>query len=58
MKTNHEKPVNTIFRLSALCCIFALQKNKQVGEGNTFIQTGDRDPRADTSKNSQVVSAA
>jgi len=59
-KTNHENrpskpimetPCKTIFRLRAMCFIFALQKKQQVGESNTFIQTGERDPRADMSKN-------
>lgn len=61
--TNHEKPIiktpaKLFFDLADNVLVFALQKNKQVGEGNTFIQTGERDPRADTSKNIQVVSTA
>lgn len=61
--TNHEKPIiktpaKLFFDLADNVLVFALQKNKQVGEGNTKTRRRERDPRANTSKNSQVVSAA
>lgn len=62
MKTRSSKPImkprKHYFSIVRDVLIFALQKKQQVGESNTFIQTGDRDPRADMSKNIQVVSTA